>query len=44
MVLGQRLLELGLEVGRGGQDAVDESGGIRVRGHLLLLKAWIEAI
>ena len=34
MVLGQRLLELGLEVGRGRQDAVDESGGIRLLGHL----------
>ena len=39
VVLGQRLLELGLEVGGGGEDAVDEGGGIGLRSHSLLLKA-----
>ena len=34
VVLGQRLLELGLEVGGGGEDAVDEGGGIGLLEHL----------
>ena len=33
VVLGQRLLELGLEVRGGGEDAVDEGGGIGLLGH-----------
>jgi len=39
-VLGQGLLELGLEVRGGGEDAVDEGGGIGLvlLGHSLLLK------
>jgi hypothetical protein len=33
VVLGQRLLELGLEVRGGGEDAIDEGGGIGLMRH-----------